>query len=269
MDAAGIKVHCTSDRKEIIKKMKKVLQEEPAAVMLEDGGLFGENYYAVTNKSYEQQYRYYGKTKSNRPDGFGVLTRGAVDLSDMTTLSLIVYAGNFSKGRYDGYGARFFGKDVPTGSSALTTITQDGKMDSAYALAEIYLCAYVCEDGEWSDGKEHGKMNIFVLDEVQILDANGPDHYWGGPCYPSVVVTHAKKGVETGNEKYYIDGKLIFDGEMKNGNRNGKGTPYYDNGQKMYDGIWKNGRRDGSGKSYDENGKLIYSGKWKNGDYAS
>ena len=69
--------------------------------------------------------------------------------------------------------------------------------------------------------------------------------------------------------KKYFGGTLIYDGNIKNGLEEGKGTAYYPNGNKAYIGEWKNGRFHGKGKLYDMDGNLEYSGKWENGDYAS
>jgi antitoxin component YwqK of YwqJK toxin-antitoxin module len=38
---------------------------------------------------------------------------------------------------------------------------------------------------------------------------------------------------------------------------------YYPNGNLLYEGEWKDGWRNGQGKEYYENGKLKYEGEWK------
>ena len=68
----------------------------------------------------------------------------------------------------------------------------------------------------------------------------------------------------------YVNGKLLYDGEMKNDQPNGKGKLYYPNSDILkYEGSFKNGEYNGKGTEYSEEGKEIYSGKWKNGDYDS
>ena len=47
-------------------------------------------------------------------------------------------------------------------------------------------------------------------------------------------------------EKNY--GKLEFEGEYLNGERNGKGKDYYDKGGKEFEGEYLNGERIGKGK---------------------
>jgi len=219
-------------------------------------------------------YSYYGKTKDNRPDGFGVLSEGKVDLSDWDSISNLVYAGNFKDGVYDGYGVEF-NKDSDTDNvvTFVSDYLRDGGFDEKYwSLAMLYLESHVTYDGTWKNGQADGEGNAFIvndLDYLQMNASNVPKDYWGNILYPAIVVAEAKKGMENGDTKMYISGTLIFDGTMKDGVQNGDGIQYFLNGKKMYDGQWKNGRYHGKGKLYDKEGNLIYSGKWENGDYAS
>ena len=57
-------------------------------------------------------------------------------------------------------------------------------------------------------------------------------------------------------KEYNDEGKLIFEGEYINGERNGKGKEYYDNDKFIFEGKYINGKRNGKGKEYNyENGK--------------
>ena len=64
---------------------------------------------------------------------------------------------------------------------------------------------------------------------------------------------------------FHENGTLMYEGDMKNGERHGNGKMYYENGTLMYEGDMKNGLPYGSGKTYRENGTLIYEGKMENG----
>ncbi len=55
-----------------------------------------------------------------------------------------------------------------------------------------------------------------------------------------------------------------YEGEMKDGKRNGKGILYSPNGKKEYHGEWKDDKRNGRGIEYLENGNKFYDGMWKN-----
>ena len=70
------------------------------------------------------------------------------------------------------------------------------------------------------------------------------------------------KGIE-----YYYNGELKFEGEYKNGERNGKGKEYEseeDNFRLIYEGESLNGKRNGKGKEY-YNDKLEFEGEYLNG----
>ncbi len=64
--------------------------------------------------------------------------------------------------------------------------------------------------------------------------------------------------------KEYFYGQLIYDGEYKNNERNGKGKEYY-NGKIIYDGEYKNNERNGKGKEYNRKGDIYFEGKYFNG----
>ena len=63
--------------------------------------------------------------------------------------------------------------------------------------------------------------------------------------------------IKNGNgtiKEYYFD-KLIFEGEYKNGERNGKGKEYYNNKNLLFEGDYLNGKR-WKGKGYNKNGYI-------------
>lgn len=272
LEVADIRVNHESERKKMPSKISDTLDEEPKIVKLEDGGLFGTDYYTQTNQSNyasSSVYCYYGKVKDNKPDGFGVLSDEPVDLRDLDTIGYLIYAGDFSKGIYDGYGALF--NPDNTGAPRVSECVINGLLKEEYIdTAYAYYRAYVNYDGGWENGQAEGKGNIFWLDNSELrLSAPPQENYWGGIYYPSIEVADMKDNFQNGNTKTYASGVLTYDGQTKNGRPDGKGIKYFLNGQIQYDGQWKNGSYDGKGKLYDENGKLVYSGKWENGDYAS
>ena len=71
-------------------------------------------------------------------------------------------------------------------------------------------------------------------------------------------------GERNGKGKEYFNCELEFEGEYLNGKRNGKGKEYF-NGILLYEGDYSNGKRNGKGKEYDYNGKLRYEGEYLNG----
>ena len=61
--------------------------------------------------------------------------------------------------------------------------------------------------------------------------------------------------------KEYFNGQLIYDGEYKNDERNGKGKEYY-KGKIIYDGEYENNERNGKGKEYNKKGDICFEGKY-------
>ena len=63
------------------------------------------------------------------------------------------------------------------------------------------------------------------------------------------------------NVKEYENGKLVFDGEHKDGKRY-IGKEYNENGKLIFDGEYKDGKKY-KGKKYNERGKLIFEGEYE------
>ena len=94
--------------------------------------------------------------------------------------------------------------------------------------------------GDFVKGKMEGKGKI----KFEYTNADGSYneyvHYEGNfeNCF-----WHGK------GKRYYKDGSIMYDGEWKNGRRNGLGIFYYENGE-CYDGEFKNDLPDGKGNWY-------------------
>ena len=69
------------------------------------------------------------------------------------------------------------------------------------------------------------------------------------------------KKLENNVKEYNDKGKLIFDGEYKDGKRY-IGKEYNNNGKLIFDGEYKDGKRH-IGKEYNNNGKLIFDGEYE------
>ena len=90
---------------------------------------------------------------------------------------------------------------------------------------------------------------------------------WNGKGYDKKhnVIYEIKDGNGFIKEITYAERNLIFEGEYKNGERNGKGKEYEYNNKVIYEGEYKNGERNGTGKAYDNEGELMYEGEYLNG----
>ena len=68
---------------------------------------------------------------------------------------------------------------------------------------------------------------------------------------------------ERNGKVFYFPGKLLFEGEYLNDNKNGKGKEYFD-GRLMFEGEYLDDLKHGKGKQYYENGKLLFEGEYLN-----
>ena len=67
-------------------------------------------------------------------------------------------------------------------------------------------------------------------------------------------------------KEYDYNYNLIFEGEYKNGERNGKGKGYNGDGKLIFEGEYLNGRKwNGKAKEYFY-GHLEFEGEYKNGE---
>ncbi len=66
------------------------------------------------------------------------------------------------------------------------------------------------------------------------------------------------------HKKYYNNGNLREEGQLKNGQGNGEWKYYYENGQLKSVGNYENGKKTGEWKYYLENGNLTELGKYEN-----
>ncbi|WP_330546511.1 hypothetical protein [Roseburia sp. 831b] len=84
----------------------------------------------------------------------------------------------------------------------------------------------------------------------------------------SITVGKFKGGFPNGKVKQYEYGKLLYDGQEKKGEYDGKGKLYYSLSDNLrYKGKFTKGKYNGKGTEYDEDGNKLYSGKWSMGDY--
>ena len=140
-------------------------------------------------------------------------------------------------------------------------------------------------EGEYLEGKRHSKgkeyKNNKLIFEVEYLNgkrngkgkkySNGKIIFDGVYLNNQILVgtQYDEKGakIQEINNIYGIgkefedNGKLKFEGEYSNGERNGKGKEYY-NGILSFEGIYLNGKKIGKGKEYYYNGNIKFDGEY-------
>ena len=128
---------------------------------------------------------------------------------------------------------------------------------------------FIHYNGGYLNGKKHGngieneleKRHIYNFNEslTEVNENKKPEIYFRNFEFKEELEPRilTEKG-----EKYEL---IIntYDGEYKDGKRNGKGKEYK-NKSLIYEGEYKNGKRHGYGKEYEHN-KLIFEGEYFNG----
>lgn len=247
-----IKLHEFKERNKILKSLEKLNSDKNMSYLKVDSQLFSNNY-KITNS--ETDIIYCGEIKDNKPHGVGAIYQ-IVDGQ-----SFIKYAGNFKKGKFEGYGMLF---NIPTDDEYYysTTIYED--QEDAIKRAN-----FLTFEGSFKDGHPNGKGNYYEYCDLQMemyLVQDGYDKSKDINIY--IGDFEVNDDGLTGKGKMYSNGCLLYDGEYKDGNYDGKGTLYFKNSQQVqYKGEFKNGNYNGKGTLYDENGNKVYSGKWSMGDY--
>ena len=127
------------------------------------------------------------------------------------------------------------------------------------SLSQNVYCVF---DGEYLNGKKWNSKRI------KIYDSNYESEYISG------------KEVRYG----YHNGKLIYESELYNNKKHGKGKEYYNNGKLRFEGEYQNGLKyegkfytrsgkeysiekgNGKAKEYNELNTLIFDGEYLNGE---
>ena len=180
------------------------------------------------------------------------------------------YEGEMKDGKYHGMGTYRWGNgNVYTGE--YVNDVRQGKGKFAFASGSSY-------EGEWKNGKYHGKGKwtnadgsyyTGVWENDDIIDSTKIEY--PAPAYASESVKPAA-GAKIERMEY---DNGVYEGEMANGSRHGKGKYTWNNGSE-YEGDWVKGKKCGFGiyKSYSKNEKdgstylsYIYEGEWKDGKH--
>ena len=75
-----------------------------------------------------------------------------------------------------------------------------------------------------------------------------------------------RNGTREGNGTEYENNRVKFQGKYSNGKRNGLGKEYTPEGKIYFIGVYLNGKRNGLGREYDSHGKVIYMVLYLNGE---
>ena len=106
--------------------------------------------------------------------------------------------------------------------------------------------------------KEYDYNEHYIIFEGEYRN----DLRWNGNGFDNNnnIVYELKNGI--GKLKEYKYGKLIFEGEYINGEKNGKGKEYNIYGKLYFEGEYLNDKRNGKGKEYNYKGILAFEGDY-------
>ena len=113
------------------------------------------------------------------------------------------------------------------------------------------------------NGKRNGKGKEYNENGILIFEG---EYYswkkWNGKIYFKNEIYEIKNG--KGFIREYIEyEKIIFEGTLLEGKRNGKGKEYNYQGKLVFEGEYLNGKKlKGKGKESDSNGKIIFKGEY-------
>jgi hypothetical protein len=203
-------------------------------------------------KTYPNGDTYHGQVKSNGlKRGYGMLKRANND----------VYIGFFRDDQIDGKGFMKYANGDSYEGEFLTNEREGWG---------IYICAKTgaVYDGEWKEGKKHGKGKCQYADRGDYIGSweNGKRHGKGVCNYSGF----RYKG-EWKDDKPHGKGKITspegdtYLGHYEMGKRHGQGQCTYANGD-VYTGDWLNGKKHGNGVLVCAN-KDVYAGKWEEDMY--
>lgn len=256
----------SEERKNILKNMDTI---NAKAVYMTKDNVLGANRYKMTSE--RSKYLYTGEVKDNYAEGFGILIKtsgfnyGAFEIEGK--YYNYIYIGNFKEGRFSGYGIEF---NEPEDNDYILFGNVCDLENSNEDYSRYYLgwLNYVKYEGMFEKGSKNGLGNGFqtYFDFRQKASAVIGEIPIDNVLYDEVLVGSFKDDKLSGNCKIYTVGQLEYDGEMRNGTKNGYGC-YYNKGILKYEGEFKNDMKNGIGVLYDDDGNVVYQGEWLNDDY--
>ena len=130
-----------------------------------------------------------------------------------------------------------------------------------------YFNGKVIFDGKYLDGKIWNGKGFSNDGKVDFVIKNGKGHIKEYNENRKLIFEgEILNGLREGKGKeYFLNGKLYYEGDYKKGIKCGKGIQYNDFGWKVYEGDFSDDERNGIGKEYTINDVSIYDeGEFKN-----
>ena len=200
----------------------------------------------IKNSIYEEEYLI---PEINKFNNFGKILFKGEDLNGERN----------GKGKeYDNSGAFIFEGEYLKGKKWNGNL-KVYKLKNGKGFIREYYDSNLVFNGEYLNGERNGKGEEYDYGDKLIFEGeflNGKK--WNGKGYDIYELKNGK-----GYAKEYKYGKLSFEGEYLNRERNGKGKEYNQLGRLLFIGEYLNGKRHGKGKEYDYyTGELKFEGEY-------
>ena len=205
----------------------------------------------------------------------------------------LVYIGGYKNGKRNGKGVEYDENGIYKFEGEFLNGRRNGQ-GKEYRKSENYnKLIELSFEGIYKNGKRNGKgveynENGKYKFEGEFLkdlkEGFGKEYYKNGNIkfegeYKKDKIWNGKGYDINGNIDYIISegngniklyeydtSHINFEGEYKNGEKNGKGKEYNYYGKLKFEGEFLNGKRDGEGKEYfEENNKILFEGEYKEG----
>ena len=218
----------------------------------------GKGYDYNGNEIYEIKYGN-GYIKEYYPDGSllfeGNYLKGIKNGEGKEYLKgKLKFGGNYRNGMRNGYGKEYFDNlKIQFEGEYINGKRWNGKVYDFNGNEEFELMF----------GEIKQKYDIIKIENYNII-------FWLDSNYRHVCISGTINGsfknIDNRMFKEYKYGELIFEGELINKERNGKGKEYFLD-ELIYEGEYMDGKRYGFGKEYYINDRIKYEGEFKNGKF--
>ena len=170
------------------------------------------------------------------------------------------YDGEYLNGKRHGKGKEYsYGNLIYEGEFLIGKRNGTGK-EYFYSSSPIF-------EGEYLNGKRHGKGKEYRNYPTQLKFEgdflNGIKWKGKGYNYNGEVIYELNNQINGKFVEYNYDNELLFDGELLNNKKNGKGKEYF-RGKLIFEGEYLNDKRNGQGKEFDIEKKYIFEGDFLN-----
>ena len=176
----------------------------------------------------------------------------------------LIFEGEYKDGQRNGKGKKYYSGVFIKYEGEYSKGLKNGKGKEYFTYSRI-----LSYEGEYKDGRKEGKgIEYYINEEIKFEGYFLNGEIWDGIGYE--MDSNNYFIIKNGNgyiKEYDEYGNLFFEGEYKNGEKNGEGKEY-NNNVLIYEGKFSNGIRieNGKGKEYDSvTNKLIYDGNYLNG----